>query len=57
MAELPTIAIVNPKRPDQCCVINTSDFDSTRHVRWEDRPAPQAVVVEEIQRPKRGGRR
>ena len=42
MAALPTIQIVHPKRPEEFAIINASDFDPARHVRWEDRgrPAP-----------------
>ena len=39
MSELPTIAIVSPKIPGERWIINASDFDPLKHVRWDDRDA------------------
>ena len=40
MAELPTVKIYLPHDSGDHAIINESDFDESKHVRYEDRDKP-----------------
>jgi hypothetical protein len=37
MSDVETIAVCSIKNPQERWIINLTDFDSTQHVRWEDK--------------------
>lgn len=59
MAAVETVEIVNEKDPSKKSIINLSDFDASKHTKWEDRdkhpahaPKPEEYQIGSAHEPK-----